>query len=1129
VGERAKRRTAVYAATAVLVLSMVLPVAAGAFSAAATSTAPMAAHAASGAGATVQQTTAPAVPAGGVSGQIAQTPTSPHAGTIDVYEIAPAGSNTEDPSVAYDTVSYEPILNVYQTLINYDGNSTTSFVPTLAVCVPGTVQCTTDFGSNLTGYVPHVPAPVYWTFVIDKQANFYDPTTSTSWPVYPADVVFSLARTMAFADTPYAGKQPGWIQTQALVQYGDPGWDNGIHFPYNNTPSSVLSSMLVNDSTYCPASAMSLEHGCVTFIANGGGADWPYFMELVADNLGASIEPCGWFNYEHAAMPGWGNTNHHVSHGDGTCTLPGGLTSTNGPAWASYLAGLSPYGWDAFENLTATTPVVNPGVQWNMVGSGPYYAGVIPGSAYSLRANPAYNQPSGCSGVGGMATYGGYCDPAAGAYQPNVNVYWEPDDSFGISQYRAHQADFAGIETTHTTTLLLLASEGDLNYYTTPTISDFFTPINLGWSNSEFTSQFPTQPIPNVPSDFFTNLALREFYVHSYPYTTVENTVRTVDGIQYDFNVGGPIPFGMGNYYPTNVSYPTGDPDTNPSDVGGAAWWWAQATNIHSPWYDAQLAACTPGTPCTWAIAGLQGDPGDDIGIADWITEIKTLTGNALQPYGGASFDLTFDQFLDVAFTSAYDNPLVSEVGTGWAPDYPDPTDYVAPEASPNNVYTEADAFAQQLGVDNPAGWAANNTTCGHSTVNTADLVYWAHAADNIAGGGLAGVCQNVAYGVAVAYMNIAAALPVSAERTLDYNLITHITNGLSMAVWNGQANTVASAAPWIDGSSINSNVMIGGGGDQIWYQIKYAPFEQPVTFKESGLPLGASFTVHAGSPVTAKTSANVTSHGASVAFNSPLGTLSFTITPPAGYGVAQVVGPHGTTYTTAPVTAATTLTVKFGLLENLYFNESISLPHWPGLPAGTNWSVTLTPSGNGGPPGMVGTNTTTVSGGSIHFVVPKGAHYKWTTQKPASFKDSGAKKGGFGMAPHAVTKLIKFAVNGANIVFAEHGLAAHTSWSVSVTGPSPSVTVTTVTSSTGTAKFYLANGSYTYSIPVVGSDTPTPASGALVVVAPHAQTIHVGFAASHAQFGTALVTRQSTTLSNHANLVATVSGREAA
>ncbi|MGP8077853.1 MAG: hypothetical protein ACLQC7_08750, partial [Thermoplasmata archaeon] len=134
-------------------------------------------------------------------------PVSPHPGTLTVYEILPGGSNTEDPSVAYDTGSYEAILNVYQTLVNYNGNSTDTFVPTLAVCVPRTPQCSTDYpgftgiydqtGAVFTGGVGQLPT--YWTYVIDKQASFYDPTTTTSWGVYPSDVMFSLARTIAFA------------------------------------------------------------------------------------------------------------------------------------------------------------------------------------------------------------------------------------------------------------------------------------------------------------------------------------------------------------------------------------------------------------------------------------------------------------------------------------------------------------------------------------------------------------------------------------------------------------------------------------------------------------------------------------------------------------------------------------------------------------------------------------------------------------------------------------------------------------------------------------------------------------------------------------------------------------------
>ena len=947
---------------------------------------------------------APAAPVPTVDHPVsfAATPAGAHVkGTVNVYEVAPAGANTMDPSVAYDTVSYEPILNVYQTLINYNGSSTATFVPTLATCVPGTPQCMTDYASNLTGYVHGTPAPVYWTFAIDPSAHFYDNATKKSWGVYPSDVVFSLARTLAFADLPYAGKNPGWIIAQSLLPFGSGGWDSGWHSPFNNTPQYILNSMLVNDSAYCPAKALHQGHGCVTFVANGSGSDWPFFLQLVADNLGASVVPCGWFTAQSAGITGWAGT--HAAGGDGPCLLPDGGNTTNDSAWTTYVAGLSPTAWDTFELLAENSPQVQPGVRWAMVGSGPYYAGVVEGIGYELRQNPAYVQPSGCSGAGSLATYTGYCDPAPSSFIHNVNVYWEPDDSFGISQYRAGAADFAGIESVHTTTLLQLAAAGDLDYTTAATISDAFTPIDLSWSPSEYASQFPSQPLQHIPTDFFTNLGLREFYVHAYPYTTIENTIRTVDGIQYEFNAGGAIPIGMGSYYPGNVSFPVGDPDTNPSDVGGAAWWWAQITNPSSTYYDPELAGCSVGTPCTWAIAGLQGDPADDQAIADWIGEIKTLSGGVLQPFGGASFDLTFDQFLNVAFTSAYNNPLVSETGTGWAPDYPDPTDYTTPMLTPDATYTASTAFSQQVGIS-PAGWAANNTTCGHNVTNLTNLVYWAHAAENL-NGTLNSTCQGVAYGVANGWLSLAAGLPTSPDRILDYNLIEQITNALSMYVWNGQTNTVLSAAPWIELSSVNSNPMIGGGADQVWFQVRYA-YTSTVTFSETGLTSGTPWSVTFG-PTTQ------TSSTSTIAFSGIAnGTYDYSTSFVTGYGVTPANG-------TLTISGATTQDVTFtpfsGATYATTFTES-------GLISNTTWSVIIPTVG-----------TASGASTSLVFTLPAGAY----TYQPGVIPGYGGGASGtvtVATSPQTVDVSYSSTLKPVYAVtFTSAGLPAGSSWSVTL------------------------------------------------------------------------------------------------
>jgi hypothetical protein len=959
------------------------------------------------------------------------TPSSGHTpGTLNIYENAPAGGNTMDPAVAYDTVSYEPILNVYQTLINYNGSTTATFVPTLATCVPGTTQCVTDYGSNLTGFVGS--EPIYWTFVIDSAAHFYDPATKKSWSVEPSDVVFSIARTLAFADIPYSGKQPGWILAQSLLPVGKP-WDSGVHSPFNNTPADVLSSMLVNSSVYCPAAAMAHANGCVTFVANGGGTDWPYFLELIADNLGGSIVPCGWFTYQSAGIPGWTGTS--AANGDGSCLLPNGHNSTNGVAWSSYITNLTApknaTSWDSFEELAVNTPAIQPKVQWALVGSGPYYAGVIQGSGYELRVNPGYQQPSGCSGAGGLAKYTGYCDPAIGKYIGNVNVYWEPDDSFGVSQYQSGSADLAAIEAVHTTTLLQLKSEGRLNYQTVPTLSDFFTPINLAWSTSNYATDFPSQPVPNIASSFFTNIALREFLVHAYPYTTIENTINTVDGVQYSFNAGGPIPVGMGNYYPSNVSFPTGDPISNPLTVGSAAWWWAQATTLGSPYYDAQAAACTSGSPCTWAIAGLQGDPSGDLSIADWITQIESLTGGALKPYGGASFDLTFDQFLNSAFTSAYQGPLVSETGTGWAPDYPDPTDYIVPMASPDATYTATDAFSQQLGYGQPA--VANNTSCGHSATTYADLIYWANQAQSPAAGTLNTTCQGVAYSVAVSWMNTAAGLPVGANRTLDYNLIEQITNALAMYVWDGQSNVVVSAAPWISLASLNTNPVIGGGGDQVWFQVHYQAFTSNVTFQESGLTAGTNWSATFGTNTLTSTTNKITF--ASI----PNGSEPYLVGFQPGYNATPA---NGTLSVSGNVTQDVTFTPVVGPTYNVTVNET-------GLVSNTTWSVVVH---------NVGTLSTNAS--SIGFAVPNGT-YNLTPGSVAGYNASPATNftvDGAGVGVNVTYNNTLVPVY--NVSFVATGLPAGKNWSVTLS--SARAGAYTLTSNTSTITFAETAGSYT-------------------------------------------------------------------
>ncbi len=1016
---------------------------------------------------TTAETTAASAPvstAAPATTEPSATGTGPHPGTLDVYEPVPGGATTEDPAVAYDTTSYEVILNVYQTLVNYNGSTTASFVPTLATCVPTQGdQCAQDYGAGFTGvfnatgknFTGTNGAPKYWTFVIDPQARFYDPTTKASWGVYPTDVMFSIARTLGWTNLPYPAKTAGWIISQSLLPYGSPTWDNGLHYPYNNTPSQIYSSMLINDSAYCPAKAMNgvAGHGCITFVANGTGQYWPEFLDFVADNLGGSVVPCGWFTYQDAGLPGWSGTG--ADKGDGSCKLPNGGTSTDNSAWTTYLGSLAPTSWDSFELQVASSyPAPQPSVRWHMVGSGPYYASVNPGLSYTLGANPDYAQPVGCSGAGGLAKYVGYCDPAPGKYIPNVDVIWETaeeGDSLGTNAILAGTADFAGIYTTQTSTLLGFVKSGLWDYSLFPTLSTGFTPINLGIDYSAYNDTFAGTPLEAnpIPETAFSDVALRNFYVNSYPYKTIQDSINTVDGIQYSFNAGGPIPYGMGNYYPGNVSWPYLRGDPSPANVttpGSAAWWWKELTTLGSPYYNATLVAdCTSSNPCTWPIGYFDGEPANLAVISDWAGEIRTLSGGALSPW---PLSESFTQFL-TSLVGAYESPLASVVGFGWAPDYPDPTDYMTPMAQPNGAYTGPDTFSQQLTLPQ----YEQNTSCGHYGTTWANLTYWAKQAQDPAAGTFTDACQGVAYAVASAWMATAGATSAGAQRILEYNQIEQITNGLGMYVYNGQTNELTGFAPWIKASSLNTNPVIGGGGDQVWFQVAYNSV-YTVTVQETGLTSGTSWSATVGTQTLSSTTNSI------VFAEEPNGTYNFSVSFEAGHSVT----PSNGTLTVAgsDVTQSVTYAAFTGPTADVYFNET-------GLVTGTAWSVVVWGFG-------------AISGANPSLVValPATATYHYTALLVLDYTPPPPGSFTLGTTPLSVLIVYGPYVNPTYVVtFTETGLPVGSSWSMTV---GPPATAYTITAKTPSISFYETNGSYPVSFGL-----PTgyvgPAPDPLVVV----------------------------------------------
>ncbi len=984
------------------------------------------------------------------------TPSSgagPHPGTLEIYELAPGGAPTVDPAVAYYTVDDEPISNVYETLISFNGSDTgplpDNWVPEIATCVPGSAACSAQTGSSLVFDNSTTGQPQYYTFEISAGANFYDPSTGVSWPVYPSDVLFSFIRTLMFANLPAVGYNNGWIQAQYLLPTGSTSYDSGIHYPYNNTPAPVFDSILVNDSAYCPASTLPT-NGCVTFNVGASGQAWPYFLEMVSDPLGGSITPCGVFTYLQAGVPGF--LGSKAKDGDGPCLLPGNATSSTQSSFKNWVATANPELWDEIQELELTAPPSpQPGVQYTMVGSGPYYAVSVsasggPGGSggYTLKADPTYEAPEGCAGQPN-------CLPEAGDYIPNVVVYWDNDDTLGLQEAIAGQADSFGYDESHTSTVLDLVHSGTYgllqNVLTGNNWNMMFT-LTYNLTNEQ---SWDSTGLTNIPSDFLANQGLREFLVHAYPYTTIENTIWTVDNVSYAENYGGAIPPGQTLYYPDNVSWPylDGNPATNPAIAGGAASWWQNISTPSSPWYDSELAACTPSSPCQFAIQGWIGAPSLDDAMSAWIASIKTITGGDIVPY-----------YVDISGSELYSqvglgngNGSLPVYNWGWVPDYNDPTDYMVPFWLPNGTFS----YAQGLYSTFAEPRFNNVAACGHTGVTFANLTYWANYASGATTNTIPDECQGIAYSQLVAWNAIAAHNTSVPDRILQYNLIEHIGNLLNFEVYSYTTLLAVDYGSWLSPTGINLNPSVGGGGVQTWYTWTYANAVYQVSLQASGLAAGKNFSATLDGTTNYAISTGGTTY---VNFTGLAnGTYPWTVNFIAGYTASPA---NGTAIVSgANVTSAVTFAAFVGITNTVTFTES-------GLVSNTTWSILVENVG------ALSSNYPSISltlNASLHnwSYVP-GVVIGYTHAASGSFAFDALSAVSISLVYSGII-LTTYAVE-----FSESGLPPSTSWSVDLDG-------FTLTSTAENITFFEENGTYRFSLGAVSGYTPPASAGQVAVV----------------------------------------------
>ncbi len=233
--------------------------------------------------------------------------------------------------------------------------------------------------------------------------------------------------------------------------------------------------------------------------------------------------------------------------------------------------------------------------------------------------------------------------------------------------------------------------------------------------------------------------------------------------------------------------------------------------------------------------------------------------------------------------------------------------------------------------------------------------------------------------------------------------------------------------------------------GAAVSQAITFTPVAYTVTFTESGLPTGTSWSVTLNGVLQSSSTPTI-------AFQEPNGTYAYAISPIAGYSTTfnGQVKVDGTGSTVAVAFTATTYA--------LTFSET-------GLPTGTNWSVTL----NGD------TEFSTTS--TIAFTQPNGT-YSFTVASVSGYNVNPS-SGNVTVSGGAMTESITFSPRVTTtyaVTFMESGLPSGTAWSVALSGANENG------SAPGSVAFNKANGTYSFTVGSVAGYTASPSSGSATV-----------------------------------------------
>jgi len=422
-------------------------------------------------------------------------------------------------------------------------------------------------------------------------------------------------------------------------------------------------------------------------------------------------------------------------------------------AW-SVGAGLNEANFESYKNQ-ANSASYNTKMQWSPIGSGPYMVqSYTPGQSVELVPNLHY---------GGV--------PGIQKVNNTVVINWVKTADTALLMLQDGAADSAsGLPPSDFPSAQKLQSQGLVNIYHYPTFTLYFYPFNIKINKDLEAAQFGTGF--NEPSNYFADLPTRLAWINAYDYAGYLNNIlgNAKYGTTFGSAYQGAIPAGMIYAIP-------------PDQLGGLP-----AQNLAAAKGNFSISAWA-NQKITIPIVETVGDPVNLAAAEEWAGILAQISNGNIEA-----------KVVQISTTQMVANGAQDEdpMGVGfqlWAPDYPDPTDYI------NAMYQQGGAY--------PAGnnlFTSNFASLPPSTPN--DLVHVNGSAYS----------QAQVYAWMNGNITLGGTSVDPAVRERAYVITTKLAIAMGLYVYVYQAQQFWYFRSWLKGYGMQENPIIGSSSDLVFY-----------------------------------------------------------------------------------------------------------------------------------------------------------------------------------------------------------------------------------------------------------------------------------------------------------------------